>query len=90
MGTIWAYDFFFLFFGPEMTQEERDEEAEATKHYERLKKEGMSLTQIGNARARGEFKGLGMIDALDEEKGQRERDVVRVESKDLEIEQLEN
>jgi SHS family lactate transporter-like MFS transporter len=85
MGTIWAYDFFWLFFGPEMTQEERDEEAEDTRRYERLKREGMSLSEIGSARARGEFKdGMGVGVGMDEEKGRAE------EREDVVSEHIEN
>lgn len=93
MGTIWAYDFFWLFLGPEMTQEERNEEADDAIQYERLKKEGMSLTQIGSARARGEFKSIRTRDTMDEEKGQPEHmegDVARVESKEVSAEHIEN
>jgi SHS family lactate transporter-like MFS transporter len=94
MGSVWAYDFFWLFVGPEMTQEERDEAAEDAMHYERLKKEGMSLTQIGSARARGDFKTVRTRNTLDEEsKGQAEhmdRNVERVESKDETAEHIEN
>ena len=94
MGSVWAYDFFWLFVGPEMTQVERDEAAEDAIHYERLKKEGMSLTQIGSARARGDLKTVRTRDTLDEEsKGQAEhmdRNVERVESKDETAEHIEN
>ncbi|KAI9927765.1 hypothetical protein MW887_002617 [Aspergillus wentii] len=49
MGSVWAYIFFFLFFGPEMSQEERDEEAAAAARLEQLRGEGVSLTQVGEA-----------------------------------------
>jgi SHS family lactate transporter-like MFS transporter len=67
MGAVWAYDFFFLFFGPEMTQTERNEEAEAALHYERLRKEGMNMEEIGLARARGDFEVGDADDAIDVE-----------------------
>lgn len=51
MGAVWAYIFFFLILGPEMSQEERDEEAEAASELERLRLEGVSLTQIGEKKA---------------------------------------
>lgn len=51
MGAAWAYMFFFLFWGPEMSQEERDEEEQAASELERLQLEGMSLTQIGEKNA---------------------------------------
>lgn len=52
MGAVWAYMFFFLFWGPEMSQEERDEEAEAALQFERLRREGVSLAQIGEMGAK--------------------------------------
>ena len=56
MGIIWAWDFFFLFIGPEMQQSERNEEAAAALEYERLRSEGMSLIEIGQQRARDSLK----------------------------------
>lgn len=47
MGAVWAFIFFFLFWGPEMSQEERDEEAEAALRLKRLRAEGVSLAEIG-------------------------------------------
>ncbi|RMY63962.1 hypothetical protein D0863_10166 [Hortaea werneckii] len=52
-GAVWAYILFFLFVGPEMTQEERNEEAEQAKEYERMREQGISLREIGIARAKG-------------------------------------
>jgi SHS family lactate transporter-like MFS transporter len=51
MGAVWAYMLVFLLLGPEMTQEERKEESEASMYLERLRLEGISLTQIGEKRA---------------------------------------
>jgi SHS family lactate transporter-like MFS transporter len=96
MGAVWAYDFFWLFMGPEMTQAERDEEAEDAKRYEILKKEGMSLREIGSARARGEFKNLefGGPQRMDvESKGDVahiEDGAERIETKDGRVEHIEN
>jgi SHS family lactate transporter-like MFS transporter len=42
-GEVWAFILYFLFWGPETSQEERDEEAEAALHLERLRDQGMSL-----------------------------------------------
>lgn len=56
MGAVWAFILFFLFWGPEMSQEERDEEAQAAQHLERLRAEGVSLEEIG----RQQFKGKEM------------------------------
>ncbi|KFZ08946.1 hypothetical protein V502_09050 [Pseudogymnoascus sp. VKM F-4520 (FW-2644)] len=49
MGAVWAYDVIMLLIGPEMSQEERDEEAEAGLQLERLRKAGMSLSEVGAA-----------------------------------------
>ncbi|KAJ5197890.1 uncharacterized protein N7498_007007 [Penicillium cinerascens] len=65
MGAVWAFLLFFLFWGPEMSQEERDEEAEAAKNLERLRVEGVSLADIGQQ----QFKGKEMEDR-DEEKAE--------------------
>lgn len=43
LGAVWAYMFFFLFWGPEISQEERDEEAAAAMHFESLRLEGVDL-----------------------------------------------
>ncbi|KAL1961774.1 hypothetical protein VTN77DRAFT_1061 [Rasamsonia byssochlamydoides] len=51
MGAVWAYMLFFLLLGPEMSQEERLEEAEAALSLEKLRLEGVSLVQIGEKRA---------------------------------------
>lgn len=53
MGAVWAYMVFFLFLGPEMTQAERDEEADAALRLERLRREGVSLADIGRQRYHG-------------------------------------
>lgn len=65
MGAVWAFILFFLFWGPEMSQEERDEEAEAAKRLERLRVDGVSLAEIGQQ----QFKGKEMEDR-DEEKAE--------------------
>ena len=44
---MWAYILFWQFWGPEMTQAERDEEAAAVFEYERLRAQGVSLAEIG-------------------------------------------
>lgn len=64
MGAVWAYDVVLLFFGPEMSQEERDEEALAAIQFETLRKEGMSLAEVGVARAGNEFK-MNKIETVD-------------------------
>jgi SHS family lactate transporter-like MFS transporter len=60
---------FFLFWGPEMSAEEREEEAEAAKYLEKLRLEGVSLAEIGVMQAR-KVKGSEMPPQdNDEEKG---------------------
>jgi SHS family lactate transporter-like MFS transporter len=55
MGAVWAYDAFVLFIGPEMSQEEREEEAEAALEFERLRNGGMSLAEVGARRGNGKL-----------------------------------
>ncbi len=52
MGTIWAYQLFFLFFGPEMSQEERLEHEESALFLKQMRKEGVSLADIGAQRVK--------------------------------------
>lgn len=59
MGAVWAFVLFFLFWGPEMSQEERSEQAAAAKHLERLRAEGVSLQEIG----RQQFEGKNITEA---------------------------
>jgi SHS family lactate transporter-like MFS transporter len=57
MGAVWAYILLFLFFGPEMTQEEREEEATLARQYEDLRTQGVSLQEIGAGRAKDPISG---------------------------------
>ncbi|KKZ62883.1 hypothetical protein EMCG_02728 [[Emmonsia] crescens] len=52
MGAVWAYMFILLFLGPEMTQEEREEEAEASIQLYQLQSQGINPVEVGEARAR--------------------------------------
>jgi len=52
LGAVWAYILLFVFVGPEMTQSERDEEAEAVLEYESLRAQGVSLAEIGAGRVK--------------------------------------
>ena len=52
MGAVWAYQVVFLFLGPEMSEAERLEYAESADQLERLRKEGVSLQEIGANRAK--------------------------------------
>ena len=52
-GAVWVFLFIFILAGPEMTQDEREEEAEQARKYERMRKQGMSLREIGVSRAKG-------------------------------------
>lgn len=58
MGAVWAFMLFFLFWGPEMPQDERDEEAAAAKRLEQLRAEGVSLADIG----RQQYEGKAIIE----------------------------
>lgn len=50
-----------------MKQWERNEEAETAMEYERLRREGWSLIEIGEQRARDKFEGKGVEDGTGEE-----------------------
>lgn len=52
MGAVWAYLLIFLFFGPEMSEEERAEYSAEADAVERMRKEGVSLADIGAQRAK--------------------------------------
>ena len=51
-GAVWAYILLFVFLGPEMTQDERDEEAALTLEFEEMRAQGVSLLDIGAGRAK--------------------------------------
>ncbi|KAJ5573026.1 hypothetical protein N7450_010010 [Penicillium hetheringtonii] len=68
MGAVWAFILFFLFWGPEMSEEERQEEAEAALRLEELRASGVSLAEIGEAQFRG--KDIDRTPTNDEEKGE--------------------
>ncbi len=69
MGAVWAYVFLFLFLGPEMSQDERQEHAEAANHLEKLRKEGVSLAEIGASRVKFRESEMHKVNTDDEEKG---------------------
>lgn len=52
LGAVWVYILLFVFVGPEMSQAERDEEAEVTLEYERMRAAGVSLAEIGAGRVK--------------------------------------
>lgn len=52
-----VFIFVFVLVGPEMTQDERAEEAEQAMEFERLRAQGVSLREIGISRAKGEKLG---------------------------------
>ncbi|KAH9884840.1 carboxylic acid transporter [Xylariomycetidae sp. FL2044] len=52
MGAVWVYVLLFLFLGPEMSEEERAEYSTSANHLEALRKQGVSLTDIGVQRAK--------------------------------------
>jgi SHS family lactate transporter-like MFS transporter len=53
MGAAWAFILFFVFWGPEMSQDEREEEAAMVRQYEEMRSQGLSLDEIGARRAKG-------------------------------------
>ncbi|KAI9667189.1 MAG: hypothetical protein M1821_000002 [Bathelium mastoideum] len=58
MGGVFAYQFFFLFLGPEMCEEEKEQMAREAKELERLRAEGRSLMEIGASRVSSKELGL--------------------------------
>lgn len=57
LGSVWAYQFFFLFWGPEMSEEERAEYGASADDLESLRKQGVSLHDIGTQRAKAVLQG---------------------------------
>jgi len=53
LGAVWAYILLFVFVGPEMSQAERDEEAVSVLEFEAMRRQGISLAEIGAGRAKG-------------------------------------
>lgn len=76
MGAVWVYDLLFLFLGPEMSEQERAEFAAETDEYERLRKAGVSLAEIGAEKA----KRAGL---------EGQADAVRLDEKPTDIEHIE-
>ncbi|KXT03684.1 hypothetical protein AC578_5169 [Pseudocercospora eumusae] len=54
LGAVWAYILLFVFVGPEMSQEERDEEALLVLEFEEMRARGVSLQEIGRSRTKEE------------------------------------
>ncbi|KAI0102423.1 carboxylic acid transporter [Nemania sp. FL0031] len=52
LAAVWVYILIFVFFGPEMSLEERAEYGAAANEIERMRKEGLSLAEIGAERAK--------------------------------------
>ena len=52
LGAVWAYQLFFLFWGPEMSEDERAEYGASADDLEILRKQGVSLAEIGAQRAK--------------------------------------
>lgn len=52
MAAVWVYQLVFLLLGPEMSQEERAEYAAEADHIEKMRKEGINLTEIGANKAK--------------------------------------
>lgn len=52
LGAVWAYLFVFVFLGPEMSQDERNDIAEESRYLEEMRLAGTSMADIGNQRAK--------------------------------------
>ena len=66
MGGVWAYQLVFLFLGPEMSEQERMEFAEESEDLERLRRQGVMVSEYGRERAR---LGQKVLDAEGSEEG---------------------
>lgn len=79
LGAVWAYILLFVFLGPEMTQEERNQEAAATLEFEELRAQGVSLQEIGQNRVRMEGKSekLDLADEIEHVEGDEEKATMR-------------
>ncbi len=64
MLAVWSFVFFFLFIGPEMSQEERQEEAEAARQYEEMRREGVSLADIGASRSKARYDEIHKVHSV--------------------------
>ncbi|KAK5735720.1 hypothetical protein LTR17_007892 [Elasticomyces elasticus] len=73
-GAVWVYILLFVFLGPEMTQEERNEEAALVVQFEELRAQGVSLLDIGAGRAKN-------IDDAFEEKIEEKSQPQQIEEK---------
>lgn len=76
MGAVWAYMLFWLVLGPEMSQEEREEQRLEALAWEEERKSGRSLAEMGAMRAK---------DGLDGKMGAEKRECVgevRIEGRD--------
>jgi SHS family lactate transporter-like MFS transporter len=71
MGAVWAYQFLFLFLGPEMSESERAEYAAQANELENLRKAGHRLTDIGIERVKTRQAGQEMVpDPIDKTVGE--------------------
>jgi SHS family lactate transporter-like MFS transporter len=61
LGAVWAYILLFLFVGPEMTPEERQEMAAEAAEFEDLRRVGTNLQEIGERRAREKMNGAAAM-----------------------------
>lgn len=62
VGAVWAYVLFWLLLGPEVTQEEREEQRVEAQEYEREGMTRTSLKEIGARRAEREMGGSGVAE----------------------------
>jgi len=76
MGAVWAFLLVFLFLGPEMSEDERREYGRVSDEIEEMRKQGVSLTEIGVQRAKA---ARGDNEAPREEYREKPADIEHVE-----------
>ncbi|KAI1812725.1 carboxylic acid transporter [Poronia punctata] len=73
MAAVWVFLLILIFFGPEMSEEERDEYGAAANYIEKMRKQGVSLVEIG---ARGANLSESSEDQLSEKQPDVQQDIV--------------
>ncbi|ORY14683.1 carboxylic acid transporter [Clohesyomyces aquaticus] len=79
MGAVWVYILLWLMLGPEMSQEEREEQRMEALAWEEERVSGRSLQEMGARRARGE---MGFGEKVEEEKRDSVGEV-RIENREV-------
>ena len=80
MGAVWAYQLFWLFLGPEMTEQERQATAEEAALLEQMRLNGASLQEIGASRVTSRIKTRDTdMSRVDSEAAGKVEDIERVQ-----------